>query len=270
MPTSGFPVPVPFRILADSGVREAIDGSGPTAEVRFSVAWGDRFEFVGATKGTATGGAGAIVRTVPAAYPPSPNLFAMTCRIEPLGKLRRDDDGWADYDRAIVTVGFSTPRWDFTPNSGNDPSGQPWTTTTFDMGGEFLTLPLSAYKFAGGKTLTAPVGRVLPQIAISYKRHWVPYLPVAEVFNLIGKLNADPVDLGNFVCPPETLLFLGAPNQRDADTAGNVVQQVDYKLMFRPISWNKFLHPDGTSGFQYLADGNGDHVYELGDFTTLP
>ena len=66
------------------------------------------------------------------------------------------------------------------------------------------------------------------------------------------------------------MLFLGGPNTRQADTAGDVSQEVEYKLSYRPISWNKFLHPNGTSGFQYLLDGNGNKVYETGDFSTLP
>ena len=91
------------------------------------------------------------------------------------------------------------------------------------------------------------------------------------MLNLLATpLNNAPFALGDFVCPTETLLFIGGPSDRETDTSGGAVQTVEYKFMYRPISWNKYLHPDGKSGWQYLYDNNSAKVYQLGDFTTLP
>lgn len=271
-------VPFDFTILADSGVQEGGEVNAPTAQVKFKVAWADRVDFVKYVCGTTVGGPGSITRTIPLYYPPNPNLYATRQHlIEPLGKLRSDPeiDGWVCYDWAVVTINFAVPQYsyDFSPGGGSstdDASGVPWTTTTLDVSGEFLTLPESTYKFAGGIVVGAPVGKVIPQVGISFKRHWLPYLPVAITFRLVGKLNDAPFNLGDFVAPIETLMFLGAPNVRQNDTAGNVSQEVEYKMVYRPISWNKFLHPDGTSGWQYIVDGGGNKVYELDDFSILP
>lgn len=264
-------IPVPFNIFADSGVREGGTVDSPTAEVKFSVKWSDRITFVNFVCGATLGGPGAITRLPPLAYPPSPNLYATRdFAIEPLGKLRADSN-WVFYDRALVTITFAVPQFDFPGGpAGGDPSGVPWTTTTFDLSGEFLTLPDSTFKFSGGKPLGVPAGRIIPQVAITFKRHWVPYLPVSAMFGLLGKVNNAAFSLGDFSCPAETLLFLGGPNQRQSDTSGHASQEVEYKMIYRPVSWNKFLHPDGVSGFQYINDGNGNKVYDQGDFTTLP
>lgn len=261
-------VPYNFTIVADSGIQEGGSLDTPQAVVKFKVAWSDRGGFLNFICGSTLGGPGSIIRSIPAQYPPSPNLYATReFDIEPLGKLQTLN-GWVTYPYAVITIKFAIPTYDF--DGSSDASGKPWTTTTFDVGGEFLTLPDSAYKFAGGVTAGGSVGKVIPQIAITLKKHWLPYLPVASMFNLVGKVNNAPLNLGDFVAPAETLLFLGGTNSREANTAGGVSQEVDYKMTFRPVSWNMFIHPNGTSGFQYLSDGNGNHVYQLGDFTTLP
>lgn len=261
-------VPFNFTIAYDTGIEEGGTLESPEATVGFKVAWSDRINFMNFVCGTTLGGPGAIVRTLPAQYPPSPNMYATReFRIQPLGKLQTLNN-WVTYPYALVSIKFAIPHYDF--DGSTDASGKPWTTTSFDVGGEFLTLPDSAYKFTGGIPANGSVGKVIPQISITMKKHWMPYLPVAEMFNLVGTVNNAPVNLGNFVAPTETLLFLGGTNSREADTAGGVSQEVDYKMTYRPISWNKFLHPNGTSGFQYLFDGGGNKVYSLGDFTTLP
>lgn len=263
-------VPFGFAILADSGVSEGGSLESPRAAVKFKVAWGDRIAFVNFVCGTVVGGAGSIVRTPPMRYPPSPNMRATRdFEIQPLGKLSVDATGWVAYPFAVVTINFAIPEYSIEDGSG-DPSGQPWTTTTFDVSGEFLTLPDSAYKFSGGVPTGSPVGKIIPQVAISMKRHWVPYLPVSAMLGLIGKVNNATFTIGDFTCQPETLLFLGGPNQRQADTAGGQSQEVEYKFSYRPVSWNKFIHPNGTSGFQYITDGSGNKVYDAGSFGTLP
>lgn len=261
-------VPYNFTVMADSGVKEGGSVDSPRASVKFKVAWVDRINFVNFVCGTTTGGPGGVIRTKPAAYPPSPNMYATReFEIEPLGKLMTVN-GWVSYPFAVVTINFAVPDYGLDNGTG-DPSGVPWTTTTFDVSGEFLTLPDSAYTFPGGTPVGAPVGRVIPQVGITFKRHWLPYLPVLEMLSLIGKVNNAAFSVGNFNCPTETLMFLGGPNTRQADTSTDPSQEVEYKFLYRPINWNQFMKPDGT-GFAYLTDAGGNKVYQLGDFTILP
>jgi hypothetical protein len=259
---------VPFTIMVQDGIRERWASTGPTATVKFKCLWTDRYRLAQELVGTSVAAGNQIIRVVPFAYPTSPNLFCMPdLDIEPHGKPIRESSGWLSYKYAIVTANFGTPPYSF---DNSDPSGKPWTVTNMDVGGEFLTLPGSTYRFPDGTPTNTPIGKVIPQVTFSLKRHWMPYLPVGEMLTLVGKVNDASFDIGGFACPEGTLLFMAGPNDRQTDTTGSVTQEVQYKLVYRSVPWNFYLHPNRTSGFQAVTDGNGDPPYESGDFTILP
>ncbi len=197
-------IPCPYVIVADSGVHEAQRfGDGPSAEVKFKVAWGDRYTFINGAGATVKGSSkSSLARTVPLQYPPSPNLFAMDAEIEPFPKDRISTDGlWVSYPSAIITITFRVYPWAFDSvgsDASIDPSGQPWTTTTLDFSADFVTTPDSYFAFGTPGTVgtadslanptptQASIGVVVQQCAITLKRHWVPFMPVNAILSLLA------------------------------------------------------------------------------------
>jgi hypothetical protein len=263
-------ISVPYTILMDSGIVEGQPPEGPFAVVKFKCATADRYQLVQDLVGTSVKAGNAIVRTYPFSYPPSPNLVCRAIEsIEQRGLAFPLPGGpvWVGRVSSIVTARFELARY-FA--DGSDPSGQPYTQTTFDASGEVLSAPLSTYKFPGGVPTNAPIGIIIPHLTITLKRFLLPFLPVREVASLIGHVNNAVVSIGGFDFPAGTLLFLGGPSTVSSDTLGNVLYEAEYRMAYRPYPWNQFLNPNGTSGFQAVADGNGNPPYPSGDFTSLP
>jgi hypothetical protein len=261
----------PATIFADSGITEANPPGEPSAVVKFKCAVDDRYALIKELLGSSSASGKTIVRTYPFQYPPSPNLICQSIEsitaIGPPVILRGLTLPWLWKKEAIVTARFGAPAW-FGDTS--DPSGQPYTTTTFQISGEKVTAPQSTYKFSGGIPTNAPIGITIPIMQISMKRYMLPYAPIAEIASVAGYVNDAPLSFGDEVFAEGTVLFLGGDVEITHDTLGNVMYSCGYSMSWRYIPWNNFLHPDGTSGWQPVADGNGDPPYPPGDLSSLP
>lgn len=263
-------ISVPYAIVADSGISESNPREGASAKVKFKCAWDDRYQFVKDLMWSSVlAGPGKVIRTFPFAYPPSPNLYCIAIdSVDMFGKpaiIKKLGLPWLATEEAIVIATFG-----FLPFKDDTSEGKPFTTLTLDVGGEFLTFPNTTYRFADGTPTNTPIGKVIPQIPIVEKLNWFPYLPIAEMLSLVGKVNDGPYPLGDFVSPTGTLLFTGGPTEYSSDTGGNSVNEVEYRYIYRPVPWNYYMHPNRTVGFAPVTDGNGDPPYDPGDFTTLP
>lgn len=268
-------ISVPCTILWNSGIVEGNPMDGPYAVVRFKCLTTDRVQLVKDLMGTSvkvTGTTGtAIVRTYPYTYPLSNNLICRSIdSIEMTGPpivLANGNPVWVGKKWSIVTARFSTAYF-FPDNS--DPSGQPYTQTTFDAAGEVLTLPNGTYKFSGGVPTQTPVGAIIGQMTISMKRFMLPYAPAQQVAALVGKVNNAVVTIGGYAFAAGYLLFVGGPINLSSDTLGNVLYDAEYRMVYRQYPWNYALHPNGTTGWAAVTDGNGNGPYTPADFTTLP
>jgi hypothetical protein len=269
-------ISVPYTILTDSGIQEGNPLEGAYAVVKFKCATSDRIQFVKDLMGTAVPVANktavSIVRTYPFAYPFSPNLI---CRgIESIEQIGRpyffgllNGVPWVGRATCIVTARFEYAPF-FADNT--DPSGKPYTQTTFNCSGQIQTAPQSTYKFASDNAPTnTPVGITIPEMQISMKRFMLPYPPVAEVANLTGKVNQSTVAIGDFAFQAGYLLFLGGNVTISSDTQGNQLWECDYQMAYRPYPWNSAIRPDGT-GWGAIQDANGNPPYASGDFNSLP
>lgn len=265
-------ISIPYTILADEGITLAYPDEGPTATVKFKTLWTDQYQLAKDLIGTSTNVGGTTVRTEPFAYPGNPSLYCKTITsVRPIGPtipLTGVGLPWITKKWAITEAVFKRPLFSF--NGLDGPYGQPWTTIQFGASGEFVTLPDSTYRFTDGTPTNTPIGKVVPQIEINVKRYFMPYLPVAEMAALVGKINNAVYRVGNYSFPAGTLLFMGGPSEFAADTAGNITQEVEYKLVYRPINWNKYFHPNRTTGWDTVTDGSGNSPYESGNFATLP
>lgn len=262
-----------YTCLDDQGIQESIDPeAGPQATARLVCSWDDHYRFMAEWIGTSKKQGSAIIRTYPLAYPPAPasNLYARSISdVQMLGQRKTLANGWLVRNQVIVTIQFGILPYSGAQGQGGI-TGQPYTTVTFGVSGEFLTLPESTYRFGDNTPTNSPIGKVIPQIQINIRRYQLPYLPVAEMAGLAGKVNSLPVQIGNYSFPPGTLLFSGGPSEFTMDSIGTFTNQIDYAIIYRSIPWNYYLHPNRTSGFSLVTDGNGNPPYDSGDFNILP
>lgn len=265
-------VPGGWSILYDSGVgiTEAIPGEqGPMATVRFKVYDANqRYSFVNQLLGKWTGTVGGgIVYVGPYLYPPSPNLFCTSVvSIESLGKWLPMSGvalPWLFGKSAIVTAVFSRPPWQPATTGG-------YFTIQYTPTGEFLKLPETTYQFPDGTPTDTPVGLFIPMQDISVNRYRMPYIPDTTSVTLQGRLNNAPFTIGAYSYPQGTLIYNGMATEVAPDPLGNITYNVQYKFSYRYIDWNYLFHPNRTSGFQLVTDGNGNPPYQYTSFEVLP
>lgn len=267
-------LPVPFSIMFDGGIVESNPETGPQATVKFKCLFSDRYALanglLGLWSGTAPSG---VAYTGPYEYPPSPNLFCTSISsIVGLGKptvIASNFLGqavglpWISRKRAIVTANFTRPSYQPATSGG-------YFSIQFAGAGEFLTLPDTTYLFADGTPTNTPIGRLIPEAQITVTRYKMPYLPDFAMSSLIGQLNDTPFQIGNVTYAAGSLLFMPGNSSTESDTLGNLSFTAEYRFMFRPINWNFYLHPNRTTGFALVTDGNGNPVFQSGNFNTLP
>lgn len=254
---------VPNVIAVDHGVKEACGERGPSATVRYFVPYTARWNFAKSVLGTSISAGPYSIRTIPAAFPPSPNLFAL--EIVEMGGIGKPIavNGQLISTYAYVDVRFGVPPYRF---DGSDPSGTPWTETTMSIGAQQYPMPESTFAFANGVRTTTNPQLMIPTGEFSFLRKWLAYWPVPYVLPLIGKVN----NSGFLGCAAGTLLFMGAEPVVTADPVGNYVYDCTYRFSWRSQPWNYEINPDGISGWGIITDGSGNPPYASGDFTTLP
>lgn len=267
-------ISVSYSIIANEGITQSYDDQGPQATVKFKTLWADAFQLAKDLLGTSTNVGGTIVRTPPFPYPGNPSLY---CRaipsVRPLGPcipLTNVGLPWITRKFAITEAVFRQLPFALDGGDTSTYTAQAYTTVQFGASGEFITLPDSTYRFTDGTPTNTPIGKMVGQIEINVKRYFMPYLPVSEMASLVGKINNATYRIGNYFFPVGTLLFLGGPSDFSVDTAGNITQEVEYKFIYRPINWNKYFHPNRTTGWDTVTDGSGNSPYESGTFTLLP
>lgn len=269
-------LPVPYSIMWDSGIgiREGNPETGPEATVRFKCNWDDRYALTQGLLGQWAGTPPSnVVYTGPFNYPPSPNLLCTAVsEIRPLGKPYYNflnylgvpmTNGWMAARHAIITAHFTRPPWVSLTNNG-------YFSIHFDGAGEFLTLPETTYQFPDGTPDNTGVGIFLPEAQITVKRYRMPFLPDQYMIQLCATLNNGPFQIGNNVYPMGSLLFMPGHSTIEPDPLGNITYAADYVFMFRTVNWNYDFHPNRTTGWAVVTDGNGNPRYQYSNFNILP
>jgi hypothetical protein len=264
----------------DSGITESLEPGHAQARVRFKCLWSDHYQLIRDVLGTASAinaweSAAQIERTFPMSYPTAPFMIGQAVEsVEARGPgyaIPGLPPQWVTRRWAIVTIRFGVATFnDGQGNGPQDASGQPYTTTTFNVGGEFITLPDSTYTFPSKAPTSSPIGILVPQTEIPVTRHLMPFIPLPQMLALQGKVNLDPVPFLNFIFTPGQLLFVGGSTTITCDTLGNIMWDVTYQMMYRYIPWNYFLSPNPKEGWAVPVDGNGNPPLLGGIFATLP
>lgn len=205
-----------------------------------------------------------ITRIQPLPYPPVPTLLCRSIEsVEPLGApivLSNISSQWLVKQYAVITAVFAYIPW----LNANDASGQPYTQTSISCTGEMMTIPGSNVS-VGGNPIQVPLGIVVPQMEITFKRFFMPYIPLAEIASISGTVNGVAFPAGDCIFPVDTLLFIGGNTDIASDTQGNITQTVEYKFAFRNNpTWNQLmLSPGAVSTPDVLP-------YTRADFSILP
>ncbi len=267
-------ITVPYTIMWDNGIIESNPEDGPAAIVKFKCLWSDHYTLVQQLLGLVSGAPPHnVTPTAPFAYPPSPNLWCTSVdSIEPLGRpyiIPNNYLGqtlglpWITRKRAIVTARFTRPP--YLPTATG-----PYWSLSFAGAGEFLTLPETTYRFGDGTPTNTPIGFIIPQAEITVTRFRMPFIPDQVIASLLGSINAYPFQIGYNIYPKGSLMFMVGATNLLVDVFGNITYTVEYKFMYRPVDWNKYFHPDRTTGFATVTDGNGNPPFAYLDYEVLP
>jgi len=273
-------VPGGYQILYDSGlgITEANPETGPTATVQYRLNnSSDRYSFVQQLLGYSTGTPPTILYRGPYQYPPSPNLICTAVpSIRTMGKwipmsiagvtLPLDRLGRALYlfgEGCVVTAVFTRPQWQAATNQG-------YFSINYQAAGEYLTLPNTTFQFADGTPTNTPTGVHVTNQVIVVTRYRMPYLPDLYAMPLVDTVNSAPFTIGWFSYPVGSLLFTGMNNSVASDPLGNIIFTVEYLFQYRSVNWNFDYHPNRTTGWALVTDGNGAPRYASSNFNLLP
>ncbi len=263
-------VPGGFQILWDSGITEAVPGEGgPIATVRYKLnRYTDRYSFTNQLLGLWTGTYPSSYFYVgPYAYPQSTNLVCTRIdSIDPFGHPAINATlglPWLVTSQCIVQATFTRPQWQASLNGG-------YFAVTFQGGGEFFTVPETTYRFADSTPTATPIGVMVPQAEITVTRYRMPFVPDSIMIPLIGKVNNAPFQILYNTYNTGTLLFSIGNSSVQSDPSGAITYQFEYKFSYREYPWNFYFHPDRTTGFALVTDGNGAPPYASASFEVLP
>jgi hypothetical protein len=270
-PTFQEAVSVPYKRMLRTSSGDAELGN-VDAVATFRTAPGDLWQFLRDCMGSPVivdnGSGPVLTRRIPVTLPENSELFAYRASFNYGGAVQFDPATAAPasgppggpYGYAEIKVGFRFPPF--------DPAGSDYGSCSKSGASSFITLPNRVFRFGDGTPTGQDVGIWDAQVSFNYRRHWVANLPAAEdvVFGIMGSLNSDTF-LGR---APGTLLLLQPTTTAAVSTTGMVLaSDLDVTMIYRPRGHNAFLHPDGTTGFAEVYDGNGDPPYPSTAFAPL-
>lgn len=274
----GVPCSIPIEEMGERAIVERVPPSGPEADVLIKCPYNQRFNVV---KGL-LGGAIATGRTVsylsPLAYPPSPNLRCTT-----IGEIRGlrpwvDSYGWVNYDWAIIPAHFELLKWDLPTSQGiePDPSGIPYTTTTFQTSAEIFQPPTGSYYYTAGSYSGKPVaessiGTVRPRVEITMTRRLMPFVPLSFSLSMVGKVNSATVRFADRIFPIGCLLYTGSSIPEPVTDPASAERRWDVSFNFMgnySVEWNAFMDPAGAYRLINTSPaGSGDYPFAYADFS---
>jgi len=290
MSSPTFPIlGVPCTLVVDGDGSRAVaeryvSGEGWSADATIKCAWDDRFTVLKGLLGGLLYTGRTITYLQPFSYPPLPALKCVSTGDITGLKYRTDQNtGWASYDSALIPAHFKVPTWDAIAGAGgqneqSDPSGLPFTTTTFSASADIFQPPTGSYYYASGTYNTKPVqdstiGLVRSHVQIKMTRHRMPFIPLDDIMNYDGTVNNAPIQFADRIFPTACLLFTGADTSEPTNDPGTGERCWDITFNFLGnynITWNEVLDPSGNwVAVNDKSDGTGAAPYEEVDFSVL-
>jgi hypothetical protein len=245
----------------------AWDESGRTMRILYKVPHDviDLFEYaVGGKPETFGTGTGSITRIVPLQCPDSPLLYACYVRstsCEGGGGSVGATTVPRKYKYYFMEVGFKFYGYDF----GGD---RPFLSLSVEGGGNFITLPGSAYKFPSDNLrINQDPGRFVPEVNYLLTIHMLSSFDETLYVPYLGKVNsADFLNLSSY--PAGTVRFDRLVGNYESFISGFRNWSVAFALAYRPVDWNAIMRPD-TGVFEVVHNSAGDPIYESADLNAL-
>jgi hypothetical protein len=264
------------------GYKAGIHSQGGVVVKKYWCTWDDSFKLANNLLGisSAASVAGTIARQMPHACPEVPGLKCVDVDVEPAGTplVTGARPAWTD---AVVTaqygiLPFATGELNPTFDPGNlmSPDGQvyPFATISVDQSAEYLAVPGTSMKYAGGAAAGTPINqevtRRIGTATIGCTLHSVPFLPFDRLLSLAGKVNSQPLfgrDVG-------LVLFEGARTRIQVDNLGNATCEIDLQFKYREQDWNKVPDPRNATAWIYITDDGttaGNKLYTATDLRPL-
>jgi hypothetical protein len=255
-----------------TGFSEEIpESGGPRATKSYLVPnWADRFKVANGVLGfvasppTKTGAAFTLSR--PRQYEESPNLYARSVSIRPVGKPL-DGSAQLKWTSAIVTVSYGVVPFGDTMNQFNPGSPLNWATQEFEFGGEFLNIGAASCKLSDGTVVDQDQSIFVPHVNLALTLHFCPYLDVQTIMAASGKVN-DATFLGAVA---GYLRFNGARSRAAAMTDGTYTQEITFSFSYRQIArWDAALKPaSNPPSWLQLQYKDGSPVVASTDLSAL-
>ena len=213
------------------------------------------------------------------------HLYATDVKIKPFTNkmINTASSEWATYEKAILTVTYSVPEYEFPVENE-----ETYVTESLEPATEFMTLSHNnLFWDASGAEPIDPAdapSKLVRMTAWVYTLHALQALPSA-VFTLPGRVNQDDVyswSLNKWFAW-ETLLCGDPSLSREKTSTGTTAWSVTFRFIHRnagsfgsPRGWNVFPKPkdaDADGHISYMsvktADGDDILVYEPDDFGAL-
>lgn len=255
------PVTVPFDIVAGSPRQERWDEDGAFSATRqLRCDWSQRHVLARQLAGYVSG---AFTR--PATYPGVPAAYVRSVAIGAEGELLRDGGNTEDYEKAILTVEYATPRSAGTAGESASVVDDDGVIIEESLEPSVELLTTSGQRLYWDADQQIPVDDVeAPGLPIRMQDWSISIKNVTEVpenlEDYIGACNSQQIrsrSLDNRVFPAETLLFLGAGQSRSWSADGPTGWNIAFKFQYRKTGWNRFFRSGNTDPQSlYNADGS--------------
>ena len=245
------------RLYKETRVR--VEPNRVTARASWVCDYADLWTFLTVAAGTPETVNGTVRRIVPLRFPDQPNyLLANNIDLQETGY----DTAANTYSKAKITIDFATVPFGLSGSSA-------FVTSETNYGGNMITLPGSAYQFSGGTKVNQDVGRFIPEWEWRLTYYQMTSIDGATIGSLLGKVNSATITGPNGLsCTAGTLRFDGGSHRVQVSTGFVFSYELSLSFMYRPVSWNQLMKPDGT-GFADVTDGSSNPIYATADLTPL-
>jgi hypothetical protein len=244
-----------------------ITGRGPWRQVVYRLPWDDSDAFMDALLGIGgtTGGPGGPTRyPSPHRYPGNTNIICLSVEASPVGPARADATRMVSFDGyAFVTALYGNGTWEALPDPRIAFGGEPVPFSRDTIRGFVEDYPLPS----GGLTNedgVAQAGRFRLRVPHQELIRQLYYIPQLEGYayileSLVGRVNST-IFWGRAI---GTVLFQDYDMDAERDTAGNVVETMTLRFVWRYHDWNKEPVLDNLNAvqWQYLKDANDIRPY---------
>lgn len=243
---------------------------------RFLIDWQDWPLFLAELLGGVSVSEGDLVVGTPAIFPGAAAAVVEDVDVRPLpdeAPLATDpltlSSQTAVYQKAEVTVVYRMLDGNAGGSRGDLPSVVAGTHLTYEsrLAAEQVPVAARSWKWQGS-SVSVPEDlcpRLLvaaEDIVLNWQR--VPRPPWDAMRDLRGRIN----DATFLNYPAGQVLFVGARSRSELRFGSDPLWRVEYRFQARSEAWNK-QYRDAPAGWQGIEDGDGNPLYETGDFSQL-